>query len=468
MSNTKLTFATLLLLAACTSPVEQQEASIATPTFWKRLTQDKETTPLTSAADAKVEQAWWQAFHDPVLNTLVEKALGNNKTLAIAQARVEEARAYRASARSILMPQVSGTAGASRENQGALLGDKPTNVGQAQIETAWELDLFGKNQARAAQATALLQSEEATAQGVRVALLAELARTYFDLRHTAQQIDITKTNIAKQQRTLELTQAQRAAAFASGFDVERAAAQLAATQAQLPQWQAAHDAAMNQLNLLLGEAPGTLDSLLTEAKPQPALPETLVLATPATVLAQRPDVRAAERQFAAGIAGADAATRELFPTISLQAFFGVQDAGSLASKPWGIGANLSQPILNFGRIEAGIDAADAQEKQAFLNYQQTVLAALADMETALSRYLNETARQKALAEGSARSDKAAALAKTQYKQGDTGLLDLLIVERDALAAASAKASSDAQLRTQLVAVYTAAGGGWEPSVAPAK
>lgn len=452
-----------LLLAACTSPVDTQESGITAPAFWKRLTGDstQQEAALTSAADAKVEQEWWKNFHDPVLDKLVADALANNKTLGIARARVDEARAYRKSARSILFPQISGTAGASRENSGVLAGDKPYTTTQAQFEASWELDLFGKNQARAAQSTALLQSEEATAQGVRVSLLAELARNYFELRNAAQQIRITTDNIAKQQRTFDITKAQQEGALASGFDVERAGAQLAATRAQLPEWQANYDAAVNRINVLLGQAPGTLDAFLAEPQKQPNLPQNIVLATPANVLADRPDVRAAERRFAASIAGADAATRELFPTISLLSFFGAQNVGDLSAKPWGIGANLTQPILNFGRIQADIDAADAQQQQAFLDYQQTVLEALSDMETALSRYLNETSRNASLSEAAARSIKASELAKQQYKEGESGLLDLLIVERDALAAESTQAMSDALLREQLVAIYAAAGGGWQ-------
>lgn len=466
MSNTK-SLALMLLLAACTSPVGQQESGIDTPSLWQRLAGQAQEPTLTSDAEAQIEQQWWKQFNDPALDALVAEALASNKSLAIAKARVDEARANRLGARSVLMPQINGAAQATRQNPGALFGDTPYSMQQAQLEASWELDLFGKNQARAAQATALLQSEEATAQGVRVALLAELARTYFDLREAALQIAITQQNIDKQQRTFKATNDQFAGAFASGLDVERAGGQLAITQAQLPLWQAQYDASANRLNLLLGKPPGSVNALFAEAKPLPALPQRTVVAAPAQVLANRPDIRAAERQFAASIASADAATRELFPTISLSSFFGVQNFNDLSAKPWGLGANLTQPILNFGRIEAGIDAADARQQQAFLTYQQTVLEALADMETALSRYINETQRNRALTDAAARSSKAAQLAKQQYREGESGLLDLLIVERDALAAESAQATSDSALRQQLVAIYAAAGGGWAEPETPA-
>jgi NodT family efflux transporter outer membrane factor (OMF) lipoprotein len=465
MSATK-SLALALLLAACTAPVDPQSSGVEAPSLWQRLQGEDAPAALTGSKDAAIEQQWWKQFNDPVLDQLVGDALANNKSLAIAKARIEEARANRVGTRSRLLPQISGAAQATRQNPGALFGDTPYSMQQAQLDTAWEIDLFGKNQARTAQATALLESEEATAQGVRVSLLAELARTYFELREAALQIGITQENITAQQRTFSITQAQFEGAFVSRLDVERAGTQLAITQAQLPLWQAQRDAARNRLNVLLGKPPGGVDALLADAAPQPALPEQIVIAAPAQVLANRPDVRAAERQFAAAVAGADAATRELFPTISLSAFFGVQNFNDLSAKPWGVGANLTQPILNFGRIEAGIDAANAREQQAFLTYQQTVLEALADMETALSRYLNEGQRNRALAEATTRSNASLTLARRQYREGESALLDLLIVERDALAAESAQATSDAALRQQLVAIYAAAGGGWADPATP--
>ena len=463
MSHNKY-LALTLLLTACINPVGEQASGVETPSIWQRLGIQEKDPALSSATDAAIEQQWWKQFNDPILDGLVADSLANNKNLAIAKARVDEARANRLGARAILLPQIDGIAQATRENPGALFGDKPYSIKQAQLEASWELDLFGKNQARAAQTTALLQSEEATAQGVRVALLAELARTYFELRESVLQIGITQRNIDKQQRTSTITEDQFKGAFVSGLDVERAASQLAVTQAQLPVWQVARDNALNRLNVLLGKPPGSIDATLAGTVPQPPLPEKTVIAAPANVIANRPDVRAAERQFAASIAGSDSATRELFPTISLSALFGVQDFNGGSASPWSLAANLTQPILNFGRIQADIDAADARQQQAFLNYQQTVLEALADMETALSRYLNETARNHALAEAAKRSSKAADIAKLQYKEGESGLLDVLIVERDALSAESAQASSDAAIRQQLVTIYAAAGGGWAENV----
>lgn len=168
-----------LLLAACTSPAGPQESGIATPSLWSRLTgtapaQADPAAPLVLGTDAEVEQAWWLRFGDPILDSLVAEALAGNQTLAMAKARVEEAEAARGFARSRLLPEIGAVGSAQRANQGYATGDKAVNVAQIDLRATWELDLFGRNQARMAEANALLQSEEATRQGVRVAVAAPI------------------------------------------------------------------------------------------------------------------------------------------------------------------------------------------------------------------------------------------------------------------------------------------------------
>jgi multidrug efflux system outer membrane protein len=306
-----------------------------------------------------------------------------------------------------------------------------------------------------------LESTEAGSQAVRVALLAEVARNYFDLRNFERQLVLTKQNVETQQKTLELTQVQLQGGYASDFDVQRSAAQVSTTQALIPDLQAAYDAAVTRLNILLGYPPGSKDALLKTVQALKPLDPGIVVAAPATVLATRPDIRVAERRFAATMSAKDAANAELFPDISLTAFFGVQGATGLSATPWGGALNLVQPILNFGRIQSQIDAADSRQRQAFLNYQQTVLEALGDMEDALSHYLQEDARNASLSAAVGQNRKAEDLAMQQYGNGFTSLLDLLVVQRNLLDAEASQTASDTILRKDLVAIYTAAGGGWK-------
>lgn len=458
-TSLSVAFAALLIAACATTPPGEQSSDVPVAPSWTQL--QKANPALAMNANAQVEHDWWRHFGDPTLNALITEAIANNKSLQIAVARIEEARANRGIARSSLFPEVTGSASAQRTNQGFQSFDRTFNAAQATLDASWEADLFGRNQARTAEAGAILQSEEAAAHAVQVGLLAEVARNYFDVRNYERQIVLTQQNLDTQRMTLSLIQAQLQGGFSSDFDVQRAAAQVSTTEAQLPLLHAAQDAAVNRLNTLLGLPPGSRDEMVTAPQSLRPLDQQIVVAAPATVLAARPDVRAAERRFASSISAKDAATADMFPTISLTAFFGLQGVSGLAgTTPWGIGAGLIQPILNFGRIESQIDAADARQRQAFLNYQKTVLEALEDMETALSTYAQETTRNASLSTAVAQDRRAAELARQQYLNGFTSLLDVLVAERDLLAAEANQAASDAALRKNMVAIYTAAGGGW--------
>ncbi|BCS55279.1 efflux transporter outer membrane subunit [Geobacter sp. SVR] len=452
------------LLAACSGPLGPQSSGIVTPSFWHRLTGTAPATenaiPLTASPEAEVDHTWWTSFGDQTLDTLVAEALANNKTLQIATARVEQARAGRGAARAQLFPQVNGVAGAQRGNQGFATANQSIGIAGADIEASWEIDLFGRNRSRAAAAAAILESSEANRQAVRVALLAEVARNYFDLRNYERQLLLTKQNLETQKKTLELVQVQFQGALASDFDVQRAGAQVSSTEALIPSLQTAYDAALNRLNVLLGQPPGSRDEIIKRAEALKPLDHRILIAAPAKVLAARPDVLAAERRFAAAISTKAAVRAELLPNISLTALFGAQASTPFSATPWGVGISLVQPILNFGRIEAQIDMAEALQREAFLNYQQTVLEALENMENSLSGYLHETARNASLSSEVAQNRKAVELARQQYTNGYTGLLDVLVAVRNQLESESNLAASDANLRKDLVNIYAAAGGGW--------
>jgi len=447
-----------VLLAACTTPEAVQESQIQTPNAWTRLSKSEAALATTDAVE--IEQTWWKSFNDSTLDRLIGQALNNNKSLQIAAARVAEAEAGLSGSEANLLPNITGSGGVSRGNQGYATNNKSVTLKEGYVQASWELDIFGKNQARVRQAGALAQSSEASRQAVMVSLLSDVARTYFDLRNDQEQIRITKANLQTQQKTLDLIKAQHEGALSSQLDISRSTAQVATTSAQLPVLQAAYETAMDRLNLLLGVTPGTLDAELAPAQGLPALKPTVLVAAPAKVLGNRPDVRAAERQFAASISAREAATKEFFPTVSLAGLFGIQDSSLSYARPWSGAASVTTPIFDFGRIEADIDAADARQKQAFLTYQETVLEAVTDMEDALSLYLHDNNRQRDLALAADQNKKAVDLANQQYRAGYSGLLDLLVAQQSELDAESSLANSEAQLRKDLVHIYAAAGGGW--------
>lgn len=466
----------LSFLTACVKPICFQESGIDTPETWHTFAGLPGSPvlwnrPLVVDDCALVEMRWWCNFGDPILDEFIARALMNNKTLGIASARVEEARAARLSAFSILMPQISLNGDAQRGNQGLYTGDKTLAYEDVTLQATWEVDLFGKNQDRWAATMALVQNEEILRQGVIVSLLAEVALNYFDFRNYQQQLAIAEENLLTQKRTLEITKAQFQEAYSSGFDVERSAAQVATTEARIPALQLAVEITRNHLDLLLGSIPGENDDLSATQEPLKPLDAQIIIAAPATVLGTRPDVRAAERNFAASISTFAAAKKEWFPTINLLTFFGFQTIQGIQNsgqqtllhpfmRTWNIASTLTQPLINFGRIEADIEAAGAHQEQAYLEYQDTVLKALENMENALANYLYEIQRNVSLTDAATHNRKALKLANQQYTNGYTNLLDVLVVQRNTLETESIEAESNFKLRKNLVSIYTAAGGGW--------
>lgn len=464
-------------LTGCTQPLRFLDSDIETPSGWHtfRDNLDNWDKPLIVDNQAQVEQRWWQNFQDPHLDQLIEIALMNNKTLGIAATRVEEAKAARLYAFSLLMPQFSANGDASRGNHGFYTGNRPVAFEDLNVQVNWELDLFGKNQARLAAAKALVENEEILRQGVIVSLLAEVARNYFDLRNYERQYEITQENLATQNRTLELTIEQFKGAFASDFDVQRSAAQVSVTESRLPVLKISIEMARNRLEVLLGSTPGEHDGIFDSKSALHPLDPSILIAAPATVLGTRPDVRAAERRFAASISTYYAAKREWFPTISLVSFYGLQAVQGLQTddnpdtpgavlknvmRTWNVMGSVSQPLLNFGRIQSDIDTASARQKRAYLEYQEIVLEALEDMENALANYFYETVKNVSLTNAANQNRKAVDLANQQFVNGFTPLLDVLVVQRNALETESIQAESDYKLRKDLVNIYTAAGGGW--------
>lgn len=417
--------------------------------------------PRQISSETEVTQKqWWRYFDDATLNTLIQKGLENNKDLLTAKARVEEARAQRAASASQLAPNIQGTADASRSDQSAFSDLKPFNTVQANLQATWELDLFGSNSFRLREAEAIFQSEEARSQAVTISLLADIARNYFDYRNFERQIAIIETNLQGQRHTLKLIERLRNETMATELDLQRAAAQVSTTEALLPDIKYAWIRARNRLSVLTGNSPGSMDELLKTPDAAKLISHDVLVSAPAEVIANRPDVKAAERRFVSSIAATKAAKADLFPKISLTGFFGLQNNAFVSYTPFSLAASLVQPILDFGRLQAQIDSTDARQQQAFLGYQKAVLEALENMENALSSYLNEIDKNTSLKAASAQNKRSLELAKTQFKEGYINLLDLIVVERNLLDSEAQLSTSEAKLRNDLVSIYTAAGGGW--------
>jgi NodT family efflux transporter outer membrane factor (OMF) lipoprotein len=324
--------------------------------------------------------------------------------------------------------------------------------------------LFGRLQRQLEAASADLEAAEEEHAQALVTLTAELARSYVEYRNLQNQLRITRSNLEAQRHTLKLTERLFNEGVGTRHDVVRARAQAENTEAQLPTLEAGVTATLRQLEVLIGRQPGTLDGELQATAALPVASAQKLLTSPAETIRWRPDVHVAERRLAAATALQGAAIAELFPKISLSAFLGLRstDVETLfksAAFSYSTAANLLQPLLNFGRIQAGIDLTKAQQQEAYLVYEKTVLEALSETETTLTRYLKEEVRRQTLARAVADQRESVRLSQLRYKEGVITFLDVLDAQRALYAAEIELARSEAETSTNLIAFYKALGGG---------
>jgi multidrug efflux system outer membrane protein len=411
---------------------------------------------------------WWKQFGDPTLDALIDKAAANNLDLRIAVARLAESRALLGGAKSQRWPNIDSGISYSRSRQqqpGFTEQRVTTTAYQAGFDASWELDLFGGVRRSVEAADADLGAREAALQGAQVSLFAEVARNYFALRGIQQRSAIARRNIANQEDTLKVIRARAQLGTASEQDLASASAQLDAVQAQLPLLDAQAHASQYRLAVLLGQRPGELDVDLSPRSFHP-IDTVLPIGDAGNVLARRPDVRVAEREYAAASARIGVAKADFFPHISLGGFLGFlagrsNDFGSPSTRAWSLTPSITWNGLNVQRVRANLHAAEARSDAAQAAYQRVVLEAIEDVDNAVTGYNHQHASVDRLIDQARHSRRAAELARIRYQEGATGFLELLDAQRVQLAAEDALARGEAAIDIRAVALYKALGGGWQ-------
>lgn len=436
--------------------------------------------PALSPAPALAR--WWDSLGDATLSRLVDEALAQSPNVAAAQARIAEARARLDNGRANLLPSVSANAlyvharlpgtdlGGVGEGEGGGEDSGDTsavdfyNIG---ANVSWEPDLFGGRRRGIEASRATVEQRYAELADAQVALSAQVAQTYVNLRDAQERARLNARSTQLQRRALDLTRQRRDAGTASQLMVERLQGQLESTDAQNVPLEAQIAMYQDALAVLTGRVPGELDATLGENGALPLPPAQVPIGDPASLIARRPDVRAAERALAAGTANIGAQRARMFPGISLAGIVGLgsTDPGEVLD-PDNLAAllipQLSWPVLDFGRNRTLVREAEAQADGAAAQYRQKVLAALQDAEDSLARF-GATRRQLA---GFVRSQRsaaaAAALNRQRYEAGTSSLIDQLDIERQDLSAAIAVSQAKAQLTIDFIAIQKALGLGWSP------
>jgi multidrug efflux system outer membrane protein len=457
-----------LLLAGCTVGPDHVRPELATG---ERFLRAEATVADAPSANASTEAAFWQRFEDPLLSALVDDALRANHDLRIGLARLDQARALSRQSRFDLFPTVTAEAGASESRAsadqapGIPRADRDTQSRDAAALLSWELDLFGRVRRGVQAQRADSDAVGADLAALQVSVVAELAQTYFDLRGRQAQLAVARGNAQNQRSSSELVATWLEAGRGTELDTARAQAQLESTLSSIPALEAEVAALMHRLAVLTGRTPDALVPRLETAQPLPVLLDPIAAGAPADLLRRRPDIAAAEHRLEAATARIGVATADLFPRFTLGGLIGSQAAsgGDLFerdSETRLVALGIDWSFLDVGRVRARLAAAEAGADEHLARYQQTVLRALEETETALARYQHARTERVHLEAAAAASARGAELARLRFEGGLVDFLQVLDAERARLESEDRLAQSQARTATALVAVYRAMAGGW--------
>jgi NodT family efflux transporter outer membrane factor (OMF) lipoprotein len=454
-----------LALAACAVGPDYHGAPQAAPNAAHAATFIR--APKDAVSTSPATAAWWVAVGDPELSALIESALDRSPDIRAAQARLRQSRAGLREQQRDALPK--GTASAlylHAHLPSSSLGLGSINLYDVGFDASWEVDLFGGKRRAIEAASAEAGAVAAELADTHVQLAAEVAQAYVDLRDQQQRVALVRKSADLEQQTLALTEQRRARGVASDLDIERIQAQVQTTRSAIIPLEAQITESFDQLALLSGREPGALDAELSSGGPLPTLPSSVVIAEPAALLRQRPDIRAAEWRLVSQNAQIGEREADWFPKVSLMGDLGfsASDPGRLVRSnnfTWIGLPRLQWNALDFGRTKARVDQAKAGREEAEAEYESTVLGAMRDAEVALSRYGHQRDYVFSLQAIEASASRASMLTEQRYRAGTSSALDWLDAERTRFSAEQSRIAGVAQLIKDYVALQKSLGLGWQ-------
>jgi NodT family efflux transporter outer membrane factor (OMF) lipoprotein len=453
----------------------------------------KPTTPepqeWLDSTDPKIESkaadfsSWWTVFNDPTLNTLVHSAYQQNLTLQATGIRILEARAQLGIAIGNQYPQTQQATGdataqqTSRNLPNAASAERFAHVYDVGFDAAWELDFWGKFRRAVQAGVADLQASIADYDDNLVFLTSEVARTYINLRTSEEQLVVARVNTKIQTESLRLAQAQFDTGAVTELDVFQSRGLLRSTEATIPGFESEIRQAKNALAILLGKIPGEIDAMLAGPGHIPQMPAEIAIGIPAELLRRRPDIHLAERQLAAQSALIGVAKADLFPSFSLFGSIGYTTAGSTGppqstnaglsdlfknnSLGYSVGPSITWNLFNYGRITNSIRVEDARFQQLAVDYENTVLQALQEVEDAMTAYLRTKDQVAFLADAVAAYKSSVDLSTLQYKEGLVDFQRVLDAQQNLVRQQDNLVATTGDVGLSLISLYKALGGGWE-------
>jgi len=473
-------------LASCTVGPSFKRPVPQVPVAWSAgaaaAAQGRPDQVTVTAADSATR--WWTTFNDAELTSLVDRVTAANLETKEALLRITEARAQRDIAAADQWPSLSGNASAEVNRlsdttpTGALfskVGQFPGLTGiripnpydqyQLGFDASWEVDIFGRVRRSVEASKADTEASVEDSRAVLISTLGDVGRAYIDLRGAQASRQTLEANIATERELLDLAGQRRRTGLSSDVDVVRAASEASTAEARLPALDEQITADINQLSTLMDREPGALRTELAAMQPVPPVPPIVPIGLPADLARRRPDIREAEARLHAATARVGVAVADLYPKLTLGASAGLQSESLMMLTNWAsrfltAGPTIELPIFDAGRRRATVHLQDVKAQEAALDYRRAVLAALSEVDNALSNYDGDQGRRALLCESVARDRDATELARQRYASGVGSFIDVLDTERTveqnelSLTDASTKVSID------LVVLYKALGGGW--------
>lgn len=394
---------------------------------------DKKPETQKTLPAEQIINRWWVVFNDPMMDRLADELLKQNLDIQIAKTRIDEARGLLKTEESGWFPSVDANGSVSRGNN-RFGTDKIVSISQGGFNAQWELDIFGQTKSSVSAADARVAAQVASADDIKNIMLSELMRGIIEWRQAEETIRETKELLASQDNQIQLFKARSEAGLIDATFLIRAQAERSQTATRLPVAQASADSARFKIDRLLA-IPAEQLAFSSQEHVSFSVPEVnQATGISIDMVRERPDIEALRAQMIAAQADLAKAEADLWPRLTIGAFFGLQEGSGglpMAANPvWLLRSAISAPILNFGRLRGAVDAADARSTIASLNYENGVLLALQETQTALSDYLNGinavTEQEKALA---SRKD-TVTLATERFEQGITDMTDLTTAQSE--------------------------------------
>jgi NodT family efflux transporter outer membrane factor (OMF) lipoprotein len=423
---------------------------------------------------------WWQSLHDPLLDSLVSRAIESNLDLEIALTRIQVARTHELVVIGEMLPSSEADAGGAagtgtnmttgRASPALRSAESATNLVKRTVvggfDAAWELDVFGKFRRELEAATYTAESLADARDWVLVTVVADVARAYLDMRALQRQLAVLRKNVDVAKASYDFQKSRFQQGIANELDPVLAERYLATLRSSIAPLEAQIAASQHVIAVLLGQYPEDLAKELAKPGKLPALPAQIPPGLPIDLLRRRPDIHAAERQLAAATAHIGVATADLFPQFIVSGAVGGQ-GGTRSSSAVPLtfigaaGPSVYWPMLDFGTLDAIANIAELQAHELLVNYRQTILTAVQQVDDAVAIYGAAQQRLKDLDRAIVAARQSTKLATERYERGLTDYLNVLDAERQQFDLEEQYVGTQQSAAEQLITVHKALGGGWK-------